>query len=97
VGGGGIIDPLAAAAWGPRRVDVFGIGRNGNVIQLWWNGRWHWSDLGSPPSRIGRGAISGSLTAASWGDGRYDVFGIGGNGHVVQRWWDGRWHWSDLG
>jgi len=97
VGGGGLYGPLAAASWGPNRIDVFGRGRNGNVVQLWWNGSWHWSDLGVPPPTVGGGAIRGSLTATSWGTNRYDVFAVGDNGHVVQLWWNGAWHWSDLG
>ncbi len=98
VGGGVLADRPAVASWGANRLDVFALGVNGHVSQLWWDGSWHWADLGAPPATVGGGAFLGSpLTAASWGSGRYDVFGVGANGHVIQLWWDGSWHWADLG
>lgn len=96
IGGGAIWGPVTAASWGPNRVDLFGTGKNGNVVQRWFDGTWHWSDLGKPPASVGEGRIRGSLGAASWGPGRYDVFAIGGHGGIIQLWWDGRWHWNQL-
>lgn len=84
----------AAASWGVNRYDIFGLADNGDVLQLWWNGRWNRSNLGNGFSGD---KFTGQLTAASWGAGRLDVFGLGENGNVLQLWWDGKWHWSDLG
>src|SRR5918996_1202512 len=86
--------PLTAASWGEGRYDVFGLGQSGNVLQLWFDGSWHWSNLGNGFSGD---RFVGPLTAASWGEGRYDVFGLGQSGNVLQLWFDGSWHWSNLG
>ncbi len=49
-----------------------------------------WEDLG--------GQLSASPTVASFDRQRLDVFVRGSDGHLWQRWWDGRWqHWNDLG
>jgi len=98
VGDGNFAGPVTAASWGEGRVDVFGIGQNGHLIQHWFDdGTWHWTDLGAVPADVGGGGFAGPVTAASWGEGRVDVFGIGQNGHVIQHWFDGGWHWTDLG
>lgn len=94
-GGQRFFGPLAAASWGNNRIDVFGLGPHGNVLQLWWDGAWHWSDLGN--GFPGGERFTGPLTAVSWGPNRIDVFGPGRSGNVLQLWWDGAWHWDDLG
>ena len=83
-----------AASWGTGRYDVFGLSANGDVLQLWWNGRWNRSNLGNG---FGSDRFVGQLAAASWGPNRLDVFGLGQTGNVLQLWWDGQWHWNDLG
>jgi hypothetical protein len=38
------------------------------------------------------------LTSASWSESRIDIFGLGSNGHVFHRWYEGGWQpWGDLG
>ena len=85
---------LAATSWGPGRFDVFTYDERGSVLQLWWNGRWIWSNLGN--EFPGQQRFLGPLTACSWGQNRIDVFGVGRNGQLLQLWWNGRWRWSNL-
>jgi hypothetical protein len=75
------------------RIDVFGVDRIGRVLQLWWNGAWHWNNLGNGFSGT---QLAGQLTACSWGQNRIDVFGLNGGGNVLQLWWNGGWNWSHL-
>lgn len=92
-----IVGPLTAASWSQFRYDVFGIDSNDHVIQFWYENGWHVADLGAVPADISGGGFAGRITAASWGPGRYDIFGVGRNGHVVQLWYNGAWQWADLG
>jgi hypothetical protein len=73
--GGIVASHPAAVSWGPNRVDVFGVGTDG---QMWhqsgdgsnWNG---WEQLPAPPS----GAFLGPASAVSWQSLGLDVFGVG--------------------
>ena len=86
--------PLAACAWGNNRIDVFGLDAAGKVVQLWYDSKWHWSNLGNG---FGATQFAGPLAACSWGNNRIDVFGVDAAGNVLQLWYDGKWHWSNLG
>jgi hypothetical protein len=76
--GGAITGPFSAVSWGPNRLDIFGIGAGGTVQHYWFdptiaadtNHGWGagWEDLG--------GAITGPLSAVSWGPNRLDIFGV---------------------
>jgi hypothetical protein len=92
------IGPLTAASWSQFRYDIFGVDPNNHVIQFWYDSRWHSTDLGAVPSDIGGGGFAdpSSIAAASWGHRRVDVFGVGRNGHIIQLWHDGTWHWAEL-
>lgn len=91
---------MAACSWGANRYDVFSFNEKGDVLQLWWDGRWHWSTLdngfATDPSHV-QERFLGPLTATSWGPDRIDVFGLGRRGGILQLWWQGGWHWTDLG
>jgi hypothetical protein len=75
--GGAVTGGLAAASWGPQRLDIFGVDAAGHVQHMWYdptlpntmNG-WGagWEDIG--------GAVTGGLAAASWGPQRLDIFGL---------------------
>lgn len=89
-----LVGPPTTASWGLGRLDIFGLDKDSDVLQLWFDSGWHWANLGN--------GFSGTrfvtpLAATSWGDNRYDVFGLSNEGNVLQLWWDGRWHWSNLG
>ena len=79
---------VAAAPWGPNRLDVFGLGPNNVVLHKWWNGSWgpsqtDWESLGG---------INGSApVVVSWGPNRLDLFNLGTDNALYHKWWDGTW------
>ena len=82
--GGSWTDTPSAVAWGPNRIDVFGLNSAWPhaLEHKWWDGSsWngpenHWARWRSAPS------------AVSWGPNRLDVFGRGGR-QLHHKWWDG--------
>jgi hypothetical protein len=90
-------ESMAVASWGAGRLDVFTLANDRTVRQLWYDGTYHWQNLGNG-FPAGQG-FTGSLTATSWGPNRIDVFGLGEDGNVKQLWWDGSgsWGWTNLG
>jgi hypothetical protein len=100
--GGVFTSSPAVASWGPNRLDVFGRGTTfGMFHKAWAGGAWRpsqtdWEDLGGDL----RGPFAGRIpSVASWGPDRLDTFGIGTNGGVYRRAWDGStWlPWENLG
>ena len=93
----------AAVAWTqvgvPIRENVFFGGVNGHLIELWFDGnQWNVSDHGQP---AGTG-VAAAPTAVTWRDPagsiRLNVFYEGGNGNLVERWFDGnQWNTTDHG
>ena len=93
--------PLAVASWGVGRLDIFGVGMNGEMFHKAWDGsKWfppaaEWQPLG--------GAFSSPPAVTSWGAGRLDIFGVGTNGEMFHKAWDGsKWfppaaEWRPLG
>ncbi len=86
---------MAGTSWGANRQDIFCFNERGEVLQLWWDGSWHWSNIGN--GFPGGQRFLGPLTAVSWGVNRIDVFGLGNSGNVLQLSWSGGWHWNSLG
>lgn len=89
---------ITACAWGPGRLDVFGLGPNKNVLHKYWDGS-SWQPVDSSTDNLG-GQYSGSgVSAISWGPERLDVFGVDEQGYVQHMYWDGtRWvGWELLG
>ncbi|SEJ42817.1 M12 family metallopeptidase [Bacillus thuringiensis] len=78
-------------------LDVFWIGKNGEVSSTWWdknlnNGRWFSPFNIAPAGSAQQGAVA---TVSRFAD-HLDVFWIGKNGEVMSTWWDknlnnGRW------
>ncbi len=104
--GGGMVFGPAAVSWGPRRIDVFIVGLDGySVWQLACAG------LTAVPCRGGNWSpwapyggylpvkAAGDLALASTGDGRLDIFALGGDSAIWHQNWDGsRWvGWESLG
>ncbi len=91
---------IAAASWGPNRLDIFGLNTNNAVQHKWWNGSWG-------PSQTGWESLGGILNSApivvSWAPHRLDLFGLGTDNGMYHKWWDGSsWHpsttdWESLG
>jgi hypothetical protein len=88
----GSISGVAAATWGPGRLDLFWRADTGELWDRYWDGiSWHeWESLG--------GELSGDPAASSSGANRVDVYAPGRDGRVWHRWWDGtRWvEWEQL-
>ena len=68
--GGALSGKPAACAWAEGVLDVFARDARGTLLHRWYDNGWHdW---------VTRGArFSSDLGAASWADGRIDLFGQG--------------------
>ena len=79
---------IAAVAWGPDRLDVFGLGTSNEMFHKAWNGS-AWL-----PSLTGWEALGGTFNSppavASWGANRLDIFGLGTNSKMFHKAWNGR-------
>ena len=77
---------------GPERLNVFYMGGNGNLIENWFDGNsWNVTDHGRLPI-LGQGY----LRSSAWNPwnlhgmpSRLNVFYRGGNGNLVENWFDG--------
>jgi hypothetical protein len=82
---------IAAVAWGPNRLDIFGLGIIDNQMfhQAWDGGNWRpsqtdWEPLG--------GRFTSAPAVAAWGPNRLDIFGLGADNQMFHQAWDGsRW------
>ncbi|MDQ6700898.1 MAG: hypothetical protein M3Z36_12030, partial [Acidobacteriota bacterium] len=85
--GGSLASEPVAVSWGPDRLDVFAIFRDGALWHKWWDGQiWNeWESLGGSSST--GGTFIGSPSAVSWSKDRLDVFAVGGDGLVYHFWW----------
>ena len=83
---------------GVQRMNEIFQGRNGNLLERWWDGnQWSWADDGLPPgTQVGSApAVAGWILGAV---PRMNVFMRGTNGHLLEHSWDGnRWNWADHG
>ena len=79
---------VAAVAWGPNRLDIFGLGTNNEMYHQWWDGS-AWG-----PSQTGWEAHGGVFhsppAVVSWGSNRIDIFGLGTDNAMYHQWWDGK-------
>jgi hypothetical protein len=84
---------VAAASWGPGRVDLFWVdGDRALWHRAWTAGAWQESEsLG--------GELASSPAVTAWAEGQLEVFAIMGDGALWDRYWDGmKWHdWESLG
>lgn len=100
-GGERFVGSLTAVSDAPGRIHLFGLGKRGQVLQLWRNGGtdeepvWTWSDLSItfPPERV---QISGSLAASSVGRDRIDIFAQGIRGNLIRLSWNRGWTSAEL-
>src|SRR5205814_1914704 len=74
--GGILTSARPAVAWGPDRLDVFGVGTDCAVWHRWWDGMsWGgWESLG--------GSVMSPVSAVAWGPNRLDLFAIGNDNAV---------------
>jgi hypothetical protein len=77
-----------AVSWGPDRIDVFAIFKDGALWHLWWDGQiWNeWEWLG--------GAYVGEPAVATWGPGRLDVFAVDAATRSLRHHWFESDTWS---
>ncbi len=85
--GGILIRSPKAVAWGPNRLDIFGIGTDSALYHMAWNGS-SWSGW----NRLG-GILIQEVDAVAWGPNRLDVFGIGTDSALYHMAWNGS-SWS---
>jgi hypothetical protein len=97
IGGGGFAGSITAVSWGLGHYDLFGVGQNGHIVKFWYDGGWDWADLGAIPPGVDRNSFTNTITAASWGPGHPDIFGVDQDHNVVRFSYDGTWHWTNVG
>ena len=83
-----IVSPLTGVSWAPTRLDVFGLGTEGQVLQKTLaNGNWlpskdAWTELG--------GSFSLPPIAVSTIPGHLHIFCVKGyNSEILHKWWNG--------
>ena len=88
---------LAVASWGPKRVDLFGVGTDGAMYHKAWDGIWR-------PSPSGWEYLGGAFTSApavvASGSERLDLFGLGTDHSLFHSSWapsTGWTAWKSLG
>jgi hypothetical protein len=89
------------AAWGPNRLDIFGLGTDSQMFHKAWDGSaWYpsptdWEPLG--------GIFASPPAVVAWGPDRLDIFGLGTDSQMFHKAWDGSaWYpsptdWEPLG
>ncbi len=92
---------LAAASWGPNRVDVFALGNDLQMFHKALTGNtWYPSPTGWEP--LG-GAFSSPPAVTAWGANRLDIFAVGMDKALYHKAWDGTGYypsatgWEPLG
>lgn len=87
---------------GDQRLNVFARGKNGNLVERYWNGAlWLWTEH-EVPTLDGRSPEAAKLAAApaafTWQLGpvtRANVFAARADGNLLERYWDGgTWAWN---
>ncbi|CAI6100486.1 unnamed protein product [Clonostachys chloroleuca] len=85
-------DP-AITSWGPGRLDVVGITKDGYLEHRYWqHGLSKWGILGEGP-------FHGTPRITSWGEDRLDIWALGEDGELNHLFWDGTQYqgWENLG
>jgi C1A family cysteine protease len=82
---------VAAASWGPNRLDCLVRGTDKALWHRWWDGSWHnWESLG--------GVLTSGPGSAASRPNRLDIVVRGTDNALWHRWFDGSWHnWESLG
>ncbi len=74
-------------AWGPDRLDIFGLGTNNSMYHKAWTGS-SWYPSPTDWESIG-GVFNSPPSAVSWGSDRLDIFGLGTNNSMFHKAWTG--------
>jgi hypothetical protein len=84
---------LAAATWGPGRLDLFWVDDRRDLWHsAWVAGAW------TEPESLG-GELASDPTVVAWAEGEMEVFAVMDDGQLYNRYWDrSYWHpWESLG
>ena len=92
---------LAVTSWASNRLDVFGVGPDGEDQNALWHKYWDgsaWKPDGDKLEHLGGNFIS-EPAVVSWGPDRIDVFAVDRKRNLLHRYWDGSdWiSWEILG
>jgi hypothetical protein len=91
--GGDFASDPAITSWGPGRLDVVGITKDGYLEHRYWqHGLSTWEILGEGP-------FHGTPRITSWGEDRLDIWALGEDGELNHLFWDGTQYqgWESLG
>jgi hypothetical protein len=82
-------------AWGPNRLDIFGLGTDNQMFHKYWDGH-AWG-----PSPTGWEALGGEFNSppavVAWGPNRLDIFGLGTDNQMFHKYFNGAWGPSPTG
>ena len=95
--GGAFVEEPVAISWGTERLDIFGIGTDHALYHKYtesWDGtQWQWG-----PDQLDWDNLGGDWTqrpsVVSWGPGRLDVFLVGTDNSLYQKFYNGS-AWND--
>jgi len=73
-------------AWGPNRLDIFGLDTNRQMIHQAYDGSWKPSQMDWEPHG---GTFTSAPAVVAWAPNRLDIFGLDTNGQMVHQAWDG--------
>ena len=85
--GGEFTSAPAVASWGTGRLDIFGLGTDGQMYHKAWNGT-EWQPSPTTWDALG-GEFTSAPAVASWGTGRLDIFGLGTDSQMYHKAWNG--------
>lgn len=91
-GDGGLVGPVAATSWGPNRIDIVALGKDGGYWYKYWDGsQWNPTDNTLYPKG---GQFASVPTVVSWGVERLDIFGVMAEGGELghQTWYGSGWY-----
>lgn len=76
--GGDITSPLCSVRWANGFTVVAGLGKNGVVQAIRWDGKWGaWKT-------INKGPATGAPSMVAWGDGHGHLYFTGSTGEVME-------------
>lgn len=86
---------IAAASWGPNRLDIFGLGQNNEMLHKAWDGS-EWRPSETDWEQLG-GVFNSPPSAVSWSANRLDIFALGTDDQMFHKAWDGQaWRPSNV-
>jgi hypothetical protein len=102
--GGGFGGQVSVASWGASRLDLFGVGYDGNLWHKWYdngpNGlTWYgWENLSAIANQVHAGipSLIGTPAAVSYAFGCLSVFARASNGALIEVFYPcgGSWNWA---